>query len=75
MTIKSQPCADRVLCKSWEDRIQALTPTWKTTLDFSSRYVLMLAPTIWFLSSKLISVYFPNRLLLSLRVVLALPTA
>lgn len=35
----------------------------------------MLAPTIWFLSSKLISVYFPNRLLLSLRVVLALPTA
>lgn len=49
--------------------------TWKTTLDFSSRYVLMLAPMMRYLLSKLISVYFPKRLLLSFLVVFAFPMA
>lgn len=49
--------------------------TWKTTLDFSSRYVLMLAPMMRYFLSKLISVYFPNRLLLSFLVVFAFPIA
>lgn len=49
--------------------------TWKTTLDFSSRYVLMLAPMMRYFLSKLISVYFPKRLLLSFRVVFAFPIA
>lgn len=49
--------------------------TWNTTLDFSRRYVLRFAPIILYLLSKLISVYFPNRLLLSFRVVFALPIA
>lgn len=35
----------------------------------------MLAPMIWYLLSKLISVYFPNRLLLSFLVVFAFPMA
>lgn len=49
--------------------------TWNTTLDFSSRYVRMLAPMMWYLLSKPISIYFPKRLLLSLRVVFAFPMA
>lgn len=49
--------------------------TWKTTLDFSKRYVLMLAPVMRYLRSKLISVYFPKRLLLSFLVVFAFPIA
>lgn len=47
--------------------------TWKTTLDFSRRYVLMLAPMMSPFFPKPISIYFPKRLLLSLRVVLAFP--
>lgn len=35
----------------------------------------MLAPMIWYFLSKLISVYFPNRLLLSFLVVFAFPIA
>lgn len=35
----------------------------------------MLAPMMWYFLSKPISMYFPNRLLLSLRVVLAFPMA
>ena len=49
--------------------------TWKTTRDFSSRYVLMLAPVMRYLLSKLISVYLPKRLLLSFLVVFAFPMA
>lgn len=49
--------------------------TWKTTLDFSRRYVLMLAPVMRYRLSKLISVYFPKRLLLSFLVVFAFPIA
>lgn len=47
--------------------------TWKTTLDFSRRYVLMLAPMMSPFLPKPISIYFPKRLLLSFRVVLAFP--
>lgn len=47
--------------------------TWKTTLDFSRRYVLMLAPMMSPFVPKPISIYFPKRLLLSFRVVLAFP--
>lgn len=47
--------------------------TWKTTLDFSRRYVLMLAPMMSPFFPKPISIYFPKRLLLSFRVVLAFP--
>ncbi len=49
--------------------------TWNTTLDFSSRYVLMLAPMMWCFLSNPISMYFPKRLLLSFLVVLAFPIA
>lgn len=49
--------------------------TWKTTLDFSRRYVLMLAPTMSPFLPKPISIYFPKRLLLSFLVVLAFPIA
>lgn len=49
--------------------------TWKTTRDFSSRYVLMLAPMMWYRRLKPIWMYFPKRLLLSFRVVLAFPMA
>lgn len=49
--------------------------TWKTTLDFSSRYVLMFAPMMSPFLPKPISMYFPKRLLLSFRVVLAFPMA
>lgn len=47
--------------------------TWKTTLDFSRRYVLMFAPMMSPFLPKPISIYFPKRLLLSFRVVLAFP--
>lgn len=47
--------------------------TWKTTLDFSRRYVLMFAPMMSPFLPKPISMYFPKRLLLSFRVVLAFP--
>lgn len=59
-----------------EELTGGMTPlTWNTTLDFSSRYVRMLAPMIWYLLSKPIWMYFPKRLLLSLRVVFAFPIA
>lgn len=45
------------------------------TLDFSSRYCSMRAPSMAPLLLKLTSIYFPNRLELSLRMVLALPKA
>lgn len=54
--------------------IITLTLTWNTTLDFSRRYVLMFAPMMSPFLPKPISIYFPKRLLLSFRVVLAFPT-
>lgn len=53
--------------------VMAEALTWKTTLDFSRRYVLMLAPMMSPFLPKPISIYFPKRLLLSFRVVLAFP--
>lgn len=47
--------------------------TWKTTLDSSRRYVLMLAPMMSPFLPKPISMKLPKRLLLSFRVVLAFP--
>ena len=49
--------------------------TWNTTRDFSSRYVLILAPMMWKCLLKSISIYLPNLDELSFRVVLALPIA
>lgn len=50
-------------------------PTWRQTLDFSSRYCSMRAPSMAPPLVKLMSMYFPKRLELSLRMVLALPKA
>lgn len=49
--------------------------TCRQTLDFSSRYCSILAPSIAPLLLKWMSMYFPNREELSLRIVLALPKA
>lgn len=49
--------------------------TCRHTRDFSSRYCSILAPSIAPLLLKWISMYFPNRLELSLRMVLAFPKA
>lgn len=50
-------------------------PTWRHTLDFSSRYWSMRAPSMAPVLVKLMSMYFPKRLELSFRTVLALPKA
>ena len=50
-------------------------PTWRQTLDFSSRYCSTRAPSMAPPLVKLMSMYFPKRLELSLRMVLALPKA
>lgn len=50
-------------------------PTWRQTLDFSSRYCSTRAPSIAPPGVKLMSMYFPKRLELSFRIVLALPKA
>lgn len=50
-------------------------PTWRQTRDFSSRYCSILAPSMAPRLSKWISMYFPKRLELSLRMVLAFPNA
>jgi hypothetical protein len=49
--------------------------TCRQTLDFSRRKCSMLAPSITPLELKWMSMYFPKRLELSLRMVLALPKA
>lgn len=53
--------------------------TWRLTCrhtrDFSSRYCSILAPSMAPLLLKWMSMYFPKRLELSLRIVLALPKA
>ena len=49
--------------------------TWLTMRDFSSRYCSILAPSITPELVKWLSIYFPNRLELSFRMVLALPKA
>lgn len=51
------------------------SPTCLQTLDFSSRYCSILAPSIAPLLLKWISMYFPKREELSLRIVLAFPKA
>lgn len=50
-------------------------PTWRQTLDFSSRYCSTRAPSMAPPLVKLMSIYFPKRLELSLWMVLALPKA
>lgn len=52
-----------------------LGPTWRQTRDFSSRYCSILAPSMAPRLLKWISMYFPKRLELSLRMVLAFPNA
>lgn len=49
--------------------------TWPTMRDFSSRYCWIFAPSITPALVKCTSMYFPKRLELSLRMVLALPKA
>ncbi len=49
--------------------------TWWQTLDFSSRYCSILAPSMAPRLLKWMSMYFPKRLELSLRIVLAFPKA
>lgn len=71
--------SDQLLCFRKPDRIIRHSPPvsvgWKTILDLSKRYVLILAPTISLVLSNKISMYFPNRDELSFRVVFALPNA
>lgn len=50
-------------------------PTWRQTRDFSSRYCSILAPSMAPRLLKWMSMYFPKRLELSLRMVLAFPKA
>ena len=52
-----------------------LGPTWRQTRDFSSRYCSILAPSMAPRLLKWMSMYFPKRLELSLRMVLAFPNA
>lgn len=52
-----------------------LRPTWRQTRDFSSRYCSILAPSMAPRLLKWMSMYFPKRLELSLRMVLAFPNA
>lgn len=54
---------------------QGLGPTWRQTRDFSSRYCSILAPSMAPRLLKWMSMYFPKRLELSLRMVLAFPNA
>lgn len=49
--------------------------TWKTTRDFSSKYVRISAPTMENCSEKLIWMNLPKREELSLRMVFAFPIA
>lgn len=49
--------------------------TWRQTLDFSSRYCSTRAPSMAPPLVKLMSMYFPKRLELSFRIVLAFPKA
>ena len=55
--------------------VQGLRPTWRQTRDFSSRYCSILAPSMAPRLLKWMSMYFPKRLELSLRMVLAFPNA
>jgi hypothetical protein len=51
------------------------TLTWYTSLDFSSKYWSMFAPSMMPLAVKWTSMYFPKRLELSFLFVFALPKA
>ena len=55
--------------------MQGLRPTWRQTRDFSSRYCSILAPSMAPRLLTWMSMYFPKRLELSLRMVLAFPNA
>lgn len=59
----------------WGREGQRHSLTCRQTLDFSRRKCSMLAPSITPLELKWMSMYFPKRLELSLRMVLALPKA
>ena len=70
---------------SQQEHLHSVTPladiqttillTWRQTLDFSRRYCSTRAPSMAPPLVKLMSMYFPKRLELSFRIVLALPKA
>ena len=64
------PCIASMICAP-----RKVSLTCRQTLDFSSRYCSILAPSMTPLLLKWMSMYFPKREELSLRIVLALPKA